>query len=216
MRQISRLSVIAVSTALLITLSSCSSTQSTLEADDQPSTPIENREMTSDVQENKANGDSPQGSVTDAANFEITENEDGTITISRYIGTETDIVIPSQIGGKTVSAIGNVMGTTGAFEGCASITAVVIPDGVTEIQDNAFYGCTSLETVTIPSSVTLLRNCAFCDCPNLRAVYFKGDAPQQANYVFDSTENVTMYYQDGTSGWENPWHGRPAEVYIPK
>ena len=118
MRQISRLSVIAVSTALLITLSSCSSTQSTLEADDQPSTPIENREMTTDVQENKANGDSPQGSVTDAANFEITENEDGTVTISRYIGTETDIVIPSQIGGKTVSAIGNVMGTTGAFEGC--------------------------------------------------------------------------------------------------
>jgi hypothetical protein len=73
-----------------------------------------------------------------------------------------------------------------------------------------------LETVTIPSSVTLLRNCAFCDCPNLRAVYFKGDAPQQSNYVFDSTENVTMYYQDGTSGWENPWHGRPAEVYIPE
>lgn len=105
---------------------------------------------------------------------------------------------------------------TGAFEGCTSITAVVIPDGVTEIQDNAFYDCTSLETVTIPSSVTLLRNCAFCDCPNLRAVYFKGDAPQQSNYVFDSTENVTMYYQDGTSGWENPWHGRPAEVYIPE
>lgn len=217
MRQISRLSVIAVSTALLITLSSCSSTQSTLEADDQPSTPIENREMTTDVPEsNNASGESPQGSVTDAANFEMAENEDGTVTISRYIGTETDIVIPSQIGGKTVSAIGNVTGTTGAFEGCTSITAVVIPDGVTEIQDNAFYGCTSLETVTIPSSVTLLRNCAFCDCPNLRAVYFKGDAPQQANYVFDSTENVTMYYQDGTSGWENPWHGRPAEVYIPE
>lgn len=217
MRQISRLSVIAVSTALLITLSSCSSTQSTLEADDQPSTPTEKREMTTDVPEsNNASGKSPQGSVTDTANFEIAENEDGTVTISRYIGTETDIVIPPQIGGKTVSAIGNVTGTTGAFEGCTSITAVVIPDGVTEIQDNAFYGCTSLETVTIPSSVTLLRNCAFCDCPNLRAIYFKGDAPQQANYVFDSTENVTMYYQDGTSGWENPWHGRPAEVYIPE
>ena len=217
MRQISRLSVIAVSTALLMTLSSCSSTQSTLEADDQPSTPIENREMTTDVPENNnASGESPQESVTDAAIFEITENEDGTVTISRYIGTETDIVIPSQIDGKTVSAIGNVIGTTGAFEGCTSITAVVIPDGVTEIQDNAFYGCTSLETVTISSSVTLLRNCAFCDCPNLRAVYFEGDAPQQANYVFDFTENVTMYYQDGTSGWENPWHGRPAEVYIPE
>ena len=74
---------------------------------------------------NNASGDSPQGAVTDAANFEITENEDGTVTISRYIGTETDIVIPSQIGGKTVSAIGNVMGTTGAFEGCASITGAL-------------------------------------------------------------------------------------------
>ena len=217
MRQISRLSVIAVITALLMALSSCSNTQNTPETDDQPSTPTENREMTTDVPEsNNASGESPQGSVTDAANFEIAENEDGTVTISRYIGSETDIVIPSQINGKTVSAIGNVIGTTGAFEGCTNITAVVIPEGVTEIQDNAFYGCTSLETVTIPSSVTLLRNCAFCDCPNLRAVYFKGDAPQQANYVFDSTENVTMYYQDGTSGWENPWHGRPAEVYIPE
>ncbi len=39
MRQILRLSVIAVSTALLMTLSSCSGTQSTPEADDQPSTP---------------------------------------------------------------------------------------------------------------------------------------------------------------------------------
>ena len=209
MRQISRLSVIAVSIALLMTLSSCSDTQNTPETDDQPSTPTEKREMTTDVPEsNNASGESPQGSVTDAANFEIAENEDGTVTISRYIGTETDIVIPSQIDGKTVSAIGNVIGTTGAFE--------VIPAGVTEIQDNTFYGCTSLETVTISSSVTLLRNCAFCDCPNLRAVYFEGDAPQQANYVFDSTENVTMYYQDGTSGWENPWHGRPAEVYIPE
>ena len=99
MRQIPRLSVITVSIALLMTLSSCSDTQNTPETDDQPPTPTEKREMTSDVQENKANGDSPQGSVTDAANFEITENEDGTVTISRYIGTETDIVIPPQIGG---------------------------------------------------------------------------------------------------------------------
>ena len=67
-----------------------------LEADDQPSNSIENREMG----ENKASGESPQGSVTDAANFEITENEDGTVTISRYIGTETDIGSPHRSAGK--------------------------------------------------------------------------------------------------------------------
>ena len=46
MRQIPRLSVITVSIALLMTLSSCSDTQNTPEADDQPSTPTEKREMT--------------------------------------------------------------------------------------------------------------------------------------------------------------------------
>ena len=148
MRQISRLSVIAVSTALLMALSSCSNTQNTPETDDQPSTPTEKREMTTDVPEsNNASGESPQGSVTDAANFEIAENEDGTVTISRYIGSETDIVIPSQINGKTVSAIGNVIGTTGAFEGCTNITAVVIPEGVTEIQDREYPKvCVNLQT----------------------------------------------------------------------
>ena len=70
MRQISRLSVIAVSIALLMALSSCSDTQNTPETDDQPSTPTENRETVtsgqiSDVPENNnAGGESPQGSVT--------------------------------------------------------------------------------------------------------------------------------------------------------
>ena len=215
MLRIFRTTIITAGLALLVTLSSCSNTQNASESDTQLSDPVISGQISDAPEDDNAGNGYSQRSVTDAASFELLENEDGTVTISRYIGTETDIVIPPQIGGKTVSAIGNVIGTTGAFEGCTNITAVVIPDGVTEIQDNAFYGCTSLETVTIPSSVTLLRNCAFCDCPNLRAIYFKGDAPQQANYVFDSTENVTMYYQDGTSGWENPWHGRPAEVYEP-
>lgn len=215
MLRIFRTTIITAGLALLVTLSSCSNTQNASESDTQLSEPVISGQISDAPEDDNAGTGYSQRSVTDAASFELLENEDGTVTISRYIGAEGDVVIPSQIDGKTVSAIGNVTGTTGAFEGCTNMTSVVIPEGVTEIQDNAFYGCTSLETVTIPSSVTLLRNCAFCDCPNLRAVYFKGDAPQQANYVFDSTENVTMYYQNGTSGWENPWYGRPAEVYEP-
>lgn len=162
-----------------------------------------------------ADDDSLQEQATDSSDFETIENKDGTVTIKQYIGSGDDVIIPAEIDGKPVSAVGNIFGTTGAFQDCTTITSVEIPEGVTEIQDNAFYGCTSLETVTIPSSVVLLRNCAFSNCPNLRAIYFEGDAPQQANYVFDATENVIIYYQDGTSGWDNPWYGRPAEVYKP-
>ena len=153
--------------------------------------------------------------VVNTAEFEVLENEDGSVTIERYIGSGGDVVIPAEIDGKPVSAIGNVVGTIGAFQDCTNVTSVVIPDGVVEIQDNAFYGCTNLEVVTVPSSVTLLRNCAFSDCPKLRAIYFEGNAPEQANYVFDTTENVIIYYQEGTSGWDDPWYGRPTEQYRP-
>ena len=153
--------------------------------------------------------------VVNTAEFEVLENEDGSVTIERYIGSGGDVVIPAEIDGKPVSAIGNVVGTIGAFQDCTNVTSVVIPDGVVEIQDNAFYGCTNLEVVTVPSSVTLLRNCAFSDCPKLRALYFEGNAPEQANYVFDATENVIIYYQEGTSGWNDPWYGRPTEQYRP-
>lgn len=153
--------------------------------------------------------------VVNTAEFEVLENEDGSVTIERYIGSGGDVVIPAEIDGKPVSAIGNVVGTIGAFQDCTNVTSVVIPDGVVEIQDNAFYGCTNLEVVTVPSSVTLLRNCAFSDCPKLCAIYFEGNAPEQANYVFDATENVIIYYQEGTSGWNDPWYGRPTEQYRP-
>lgn len=182
----------------------------------QTTVPSEPPKQTIDTPETPSTDNGPtQDQTTSSPDYEITVNENGTLTIKRYVGPGGDVVIPSEIDGKLVSAIGNIADIGGAFQDCTTVTSVVIPDGVTEIQDNAFYGCTALESVTVPASVTLLRNCAFCDCPNLRAVYFEGDAPQQANYVFDSTENVTMYYREGTSGWSNPRHGRLAETYTP-
>lgn len=124
-----------------------------------------------------SNSCATQEETTDIAEFETTVNQDGTVTIKRYLGPGGDVVIPPEIDGRQVTAIGNTFEITGAFQDCTTVTSVAIPEGVTEIQDNAFYSCTALEIVTIPASVTLLRNCAFCDCPNLRAVYFEGDAP---------------------------------------
>lgn len=228
-----KFAISAVSLAVLISLSACSDMQSTPENNNQQTAPeaglssqissafqTEDTEGANDSEQSHSesqdlahNNDNAQQPAVNTAEFEVLENEDGSITIKRYIGSGGDVVIPAEIDGKPVSAIGNVVGTIGAFQDCTNVTSVVIPDGVIEIQDNAFYGCTNLEAVTVPSSVTLLRNCAFSDCPKLRAIYFEGNAPEQANYVFDATENVIIYYQEGTSGWDNPWHGRPTEQY---
>ena len=47
------------------------------------------------------------------------------------------LTIPSSLGGKTVTSIGNY-----ALRDCTGITNVIIPDGVTEIKSAAFSGCT--------------------------------------------------------------------------
>ncbi|MBR5429697.1 MAG: leucine-rich repeat protein, partial [Firmicutes bacterium] len=53
----------------------------------------------------------------------------------------------------------------------ALVTDLVIPDGVTHINDSAFFYCTSLTSVTIPPSVTSSGEYAFYRCNNLNAVY---------------------------------------------
>jgi len=156
------------------------------------------------------NGNKSMDTASDEYQFEV--NSDNTVTITKYTGKGGDIEILSEIDGKKVTAIGNIFQTHGAFQDCATLTSVIIPDGVTEIQDNAFYSCTSLKTVTIPASVKLLRNCAFADCPNLQSIYFEGDAPETGNYVLDPPL-PTIYYHEGATGWTNTWYGSLTETY---
>ena len=76
-------------------------------------------------------------------------NDDDTIRITGYSGSDTAISIPSEIEGKKVTSIGD-----DAFCDCSSLTSINIPDSVTDIGDEAFFGCSSLKSVTIPDSVT--------------------------------------------------------------
>ncbi len=83
------------------------------------------------------------------------------ITITGYnIEGGTDVVIPSQIDGKTVVAIGDNAFSDADTGLGLGITSVIIPNTVTSIGWSAFQG-NDLTSVTIPSSVTLIDNAAF-------------------------------------------------------
>ncbi len=51
-----------------------------------------------------------------------------------------------------------------------TVTSVVIPDGVQEIQKYAFYNCTGLREVAIPNDVKYIREYAFYNCEKLERV----------------------------------------------
>lgn len=65
-----------------------------------------------------------------------------TVTITKYTGKESTMVIPETIGGWPVTKIGE-----DAFQDNTTITSVTIPGSVTEIGSNAFADCTNLTSV---------------------------------------------------------------------
>jgi hypothetical protein len=108
----------------------------------------------------------------------------GTITITGYIGSGGAVTIPSMINGLPV----------------------------TSIESNAFYQCSSVTSVTIPSSVTSIGDDAFADCASLTAIYFQGNAPSADSTVF-SGDTATVYYLPGTTGWGSTFGGVPTALF---
>jgi hypothetical protein len=74
---------------------------------------------------------------------------------------------------------------------------VVIPDGVTNIDDYAFYNCENITSITIPDSVTNIGADAFTGCKNLKTVV----TPCQS-YASTYFDNVTV---ELTHTWSQNW-----------
>ena len=95
---------------------------------------------------------------------------DGSVTITKYIGSAPSVVIPRQIHGLPVTSIG--MSAFGVREivNSQNLTNVIIPDTVRNIGAEAFANCTRLASLTIPDSVTNIGVAAFADCKSLTRV----------------------------------------------
>ena len=81
----------------------------------------------------------------------------------------------------------------GAFQDCASLKSIEIPDSVTSIGEFAF-GNTGLTSITIPNSVTSIGEYAFQYCEKLTSVTYKGqEYTSKSALTTDLTDNnVTL------------------------
>ena len=108
----------------------------------------------------------------------ICTTNNGTITITGYTGPGGDVAIPNTLNGLPVTSIRGR-----AFEGCASLANITIPDSVTSLGNQAFCECFGLTDATIRNSVTSIGANAFNYCTSLTGVYFAGNAPALGGVV---------------------------------
>jgi hypothetical protein len=101
------------------------------------------------------------------------------------------------------------------FAFCFGLTSIIIPNSVNSIGEYAFQDCYRVAKITIGNELADIRAGAFADCFSLTSVYFRGNVPASGSLVFDSTDNATVYYLPGTTGWSNNFAGRPALLWNP-
>jgi len=94
--------------------------------------------------------------------------------IIKYSGNGEEVIIPDQLDGYPVIAIGN-----NAFECSYNLVAATIPDSVVRIYDEAFRECGRLASVSIPKSVVNIGHFVFYACPELNLLVEEGSYAAQ-------------------------------------
>ncbi|MDE5856624.1 MAG: leucine-rich repeat domain-containing protein, partial [Anaeroplasmataceae bacterium] len=85
----------------------------------------------------------------------------------------------------------------GAFNGCASLEEILLPDNVKHIYKNAFLDCSGLTHIEIPASVETIGDSAFENCYDLQKITFLTESDGNTalrtlgNRVFTNCRTIT-------------------------
>lgn len=185
----------------------------TVGCSDEESTSVVVEEVSSVEEETEENDDASSGEVVSSENSGYTYEllDDGTVAISGYEGTETNISVPSTLDGYVVSQIADHAfeanydlitvsipdGVTyigeGAFMDCASLTDVSIPDTCSEVARAAFASCTSLTSITLPASVSVVLEEAFTACVSMETLVVGNEDLEYDSWgLIESGENLDV------------------------
>ncbi len=127
------------------------------------------------VMNNGAHAHIETGIVAHAESYDFTYSnlDDNCVMLTRYHGSDTDVIVPSEIDGHRVAALEKT------FSRNKNIKSVTIPESVEAIGVDTFYNCTALESVQIGENVKGLGEYAFGKCTALKEITL----PQSVEYI---------------------------------
>ena len=172
----------------------------------------------------------PVTTATPAAFFEYRAyREDTEIWITKYNGTDKEVVIPSMIDGKPVTIVGGFWESdvekvwipdsveqidSLAFQNCKALTEIVFGSSLKAIQRSAFEGCTSLKSITLPQQLINMQGDVFLNCTALEAITI----PKTLTHYYENfggcTSLKTVTFEEGTKHLALPLAGTPVEEIV--
>lgn len=78
----------------------------------------------------------------------------------------------------------------GVFNCCYSLSIVILPNNLEEINTYLFYGCENLNRIEIPEGVSIIQDSAFRNCYKLESIYLPDSVYQIERYAFNSCEGL--------------------------
>lgn len=143
--------------------------------------------------------------------WSVKKVDTGTIELTAYHGTETDVEIPDAIGKQTVIRLNGTFkgnGTVkhvnipktiteisnGAFDGCSALEELVLPEKLKSIGVSAFKGCSRLTFITLPKSVTKIGSHFAANCIALRELHLSDKIREIPYNILDGCINLEELY----------------------
>ena len=130
--------------------------------------------------------------------------------ISAYTGTGGAVVIPSMLGGYSVTSIGALAFNNAAgflvtsitipssvtsidiyaFDGCSSLRSITMVNGLLDIGTGAFEGCSSVVSLTVPDSVTRIGSFSFYACTALSTLTLGSGLLSVGDHAFEECTSL--------------------------
>ncbi|MBR4457522.1 MAG: leucine-rich repeat protein [Clostridia bacterium] len=123
--------------------------------------------------------------------------DDGTAELLTYSGSESTVTLPAYIGGYPVTSL-----AMGVINNNSGVLSIVIPEGVTSVQDGAFYANYKLTSVIFPSTITYVGGNPFRFCTALEKFTVQPDHAYLAtidNVLFSKPDRRLICYPKSLS-----------------